>query len=567
MPTFDDVTNTFLTGLDKLTSYLPAMASHLQDEDKKFRQHKDDLLDVPLTFSGLGASAFGQAVERNIARSSQFQFKMNSLVLASSHLKAQIVSSNNTYDTDMAIPPGFYEYDEALNHYGYTELSVLTKMRDYVLAGLDMALLIDAGPSQCYGWLDVERDMIIADMQSQHDKNTQQAHSLYQTQLKNEGQPDDPYLKQNMNDSISREDSYLSEAKFIVSGKLYQQIHDAITGWFSEVTPALESYNEETGMATAINAVTVGEMVWELNNAPGHAPLIIYQLPGGGLMVLVGNNSVNAQQVNQAIQNYISANGLQGTNGQPLQITLMGYQSGGQVAQNLLSQYDSNGEYHVENLVLVGSEFTMKNPPANTNYDLYVSPGDKNAGDNSASILPTNEYQWGNLGANAVVNIGLGAATGGPAGAGWGLVTTVAGQGINVGTNIAQDNANTTNIGFADPNGYFGQSGQLVIHNYTNNATTNSGTIPYYSMDHTVPFEPGGEYSKNLGGLLGRTPHYDQSAYLDGAPIANPVATYNYDLPNSQGQVHVGSVMLQGPQPLSPPTYYSLQSGQLLPNS
>jgi hypothetical protein len=229
--------------------------------------------------------------------------------------------------------------------------------------------------------------------------------------------------------------------------------------------------------------------------------------------------------VNQAIQSYINANGLQGTNGQPLQITLMGYQSGGQVAQNLLSQDGSNGEYHVENLVLVGCQFTMSNPPANTNYDLYVSPGDQGAGDNSASLLPTNQYQWANLGENAVFNVGLGAATGGPAGAAWGLVSTGVGQGINVGTNIAQDNA-TGSISFADPNGYFGQSGQLVIHNYTNNATTNSGTIPYYSMDHTVPFEQGGEYSTNLGGLLGKTPHYDQSAYLDGAPIANPVATY-----------------------------------------
>lgn len=567
MPTFSDVTSTFLTGLDKLAAYLPAMSSHLKDKDKQFRQHKDDLVDVPLTFSGLGASAFGLAVERNIARSSQYQFKMDSLTLATTHLKAQIVSSNDRYDTDMAIPPGLGGYDDALDHFGYTELSVLTKMRDYVLVGLDMAGIIDAGTSNCYSWLDVERDMIIADMQSKHDKNVQQAQDLYQRQLQNEGETSDPYFKQNMNTTIMQENAYLSDAKFAVSGKLYQQIHDAITGWFSEVMPALKSYNEEIGMATAINVVTVGQMVWELNNAPGHAPVVIYQLPNGGLMVLVGNNSVSASQVNQVIQNYISSNNLSGPNGQPVQITLMGYQSGGQTAQNVLSQYSSNGQYHVENFVLVGSEFTLQNPPVNTNYDLYVSPGDKNAGDNNASPLPTNEYQWENLGANAVFNIGLGAATGGPVGAGWGVVSTVVGQGINVGVNTAQDNANTSNISFADPNGYFGQSGQLVIHNYTNNAVTNSGTTPYYSMSHTVPFEQGGEYSSNWGGLLGKTPHYDQSAYLDGAPIANPTATYQYDIPNKQGQSHIGSVMLQGPQPLSPATYYTLQNGQLVPSS
>jgi hypothetical protein len=300
-------------------------------------------------------------------------------------------------------------------------------------------------------------------------------------------------------------------------------------------------------------------LIWELNNAPGHAPVIIYQLPNGGLMVLVGNNSVNAQQVNEVIQDYISTNNLHGQNGQPIQITLMGYQSGGQVAQNLLGQYASNGQYHVENMVLVGSEFTMQSPPTNTNYDLYVSPGDKNAGDNSAAPLPTNEYQWGNLAANGVFNV----ATSGPV---MGVVSTAMAQGINVGTNIAQSNNNSTNISFADPNGYFGQHGPQ-LNNYTNDATTNSGTTPYYSMDHTVPFEQGGEYSKNLGGLLGKTPHYDQSAYLDGAPIADPTATYQYDQPNSQGQVHIGSVMLQGPHPLSPATYYSLQGGQLLPSS
>ena len=324
MPTFSDVTSTFIAGLDKLAAYLTSMVSHLQNGDKQFRQHKDNLLDVPLTFSGLGAQAFGQAVERNIARSSQFQFKMDALALAANHLKAQIVSSNNNYDTYMAIPPGFYEFDEALNHYGYTELSVLTKMRDYVLGGIDMAQLLDAGPNNCYDWLGVERDLIIADMQSQHDKHVQQAEDLYQQQLKNEGQTDDPYFKQYRSNNILQEETYLSEAKFIVSGKLYQIIYDAITGWFSEIKPALESYDEETGMATAIGTVTVGELIWELNNAPGHAPVIIYQLPNGGLMVLVGNNSVNAQQVNEVIQDYISTNNLHGQNGQPIQITLMG---------------------------------------------------------------------------------------------------------------------------------------------------------------------------------------------------------------------------------------------------
>lgn len=567
MPTFSDVTHTFLSGLDKLSAYLSVTVSRLQGGDKQFRQHKDDLVGVPFTFSGLGANAFDQAVERNIARSSQFQFKMDALILATNHLKAQITSSNDKYDTDMAIPPGLFEFDMALNHYGYTELSVLTKMRDYVLGGLDMALLLDAGPGTCYSWLGVERDIIIADIQSQHDKHVQQAQDLYKLQLRNEGQPEDPYLKSNMNTTIQQEDTYLSEAKFVVSGRLYQQIHDAISGWFSEVTPALESYNEETGMATAINAVTVGQLIWELNNTPGHPPLIIYQTPNGGLMVLVGNNSINSQQINQAIKNYISANGLQGSNGQPVQITLMGYQSGGQVTQDLMAKFAANGIYHVENMLLVGAAFTMQNPPKDTNYDLYVSPGDKNAGDNSGSILPTNQYQWGNLGLNAVFNVGIGAATGGPVGAGWGVVSTVAGQGINVGTNIAQDNNNTTNISFADPNGYFGQGNQLVIHNYTNNATTNSGLTPYYSMDHTVPFEQGGEYSSNWGGLLGKTPHYDQSAYLDGAPVADPTATFKFDQPNPQGQVHVGSVMLQGPHPLSPPTYYSLKNGQLSPSS
>src|SRR5437660_3867143 len=193
MPTFSDVTHTFTTGLDKLSAYLSVTVSRLQGGDKQFRQHKDELVGVPFTFSGLGANAFDQAVERNIARSSQFQFKMDALILATNHLKARISSSNDTYDTDMAIPPGLFEFDMALNHYGYTELSVLTKMRDYVLGGLDMALLLDAGPGTCYSWLGVERDIIIADIQSQHDKHVQQAQDLYKLQLRNEGQSEDPY--------------------------------------------------------------------------------------------------------------------------------------------------------------------------------------------------------------------------------------------------------------------------------------------------------------------------------------------------------------------------------------
>jgi hypothetical protein len=146
-----------------------------------------------------------------------------------------------------------------------------------------------------------------------------------------------------------------------------------------------------------------------------------------------------------------------------------------------------------------------------------------------------------------------------------GVGSTFVAQGINIQTSTEQDN-NSNTIGFADPNGYFGGNDQLKLNGYTNNAKTNKGPA-YYTDSHVVPQEPGGEYSLNLGGLRGRTPHYDQSAYLDGAFVPDPTATNKYDVPPSDGGGHVGSVVLQGPHPLLPPTHYTFQDGQPVPSS
>src|ERR1700753_29688 len=155
MPTFDDVTSSFITGLDKITAYIPEMISSFQKGDTTFRQHKQVLSGEACTnisFSGLGAQPFGTAVERNITRSGQYMFKMDAFNQATGHLKAQLVSSNHKYDAEMTMPPGYGTIDDALNRFGYTELSVLKKMRDYVLAGVDMSMAIDTGPSGFIGW-------------------------------------------------------------------------------------------------------------------------------------------------------------------------------------------------------------------------------------------------------------------------------------------------------------------------------------------------------------------------------------------------------------------------------
>jgi hypothetical protein len=577
MPTFDDVTSTFIAGLDKITAYIPAVVSGLQKGDRTFSQHKQGLIGAGgtnITFSGLGAQAFGQAVERNIVRSGQYVFKIDAFNLATSHLKALIVSTNHKCDSYMAIPPGFGSDDDALGYYGYTELDVLTRMRDYVLVGVDMSIAIEVGPNGFIGSLGVMRDIIIADMQAKHDKSVSGDQDNYNHMLKREDRTDDPIMKHEMQTLITTADTHLQMAKSAVNGKLYEHIHDAVTSWFNVITPALASYVEEIGIATEVNVMTVGGLIQDLKNAPGGAPVIIYQTPNGGLMVAVGNGNVTADGIRLAIQAYIDANGL---GGEHVQITLMGYQNGGKVAQKFMLTYKQNGlnyHYHIENMVVVGSQFTMTNMPPDTNYDVYVSPGDKKAGDKSDALLPIDKYQAGNLAANAVFNVGFGFAAGGPVGAAEGVLSTIVAQGINIGTNLEQDNGMAA-IGFADPNGYFANPDSVTLNEYPDNVGINPNIhkdpknlhAKNYHSIHVVPLESGGEYSLDWAGLRGKTPHYDQSAYLDSVFIADPAATNKYDIPDSDGKSHSESVRLDGPHPLSPPTHYTFENGQPVPSS
>lgn len=526
MTTFFDLTRSFDEGLSKITSFVPNVVSNFQNGDNTFRGRKNDLYDAyEVNFQGLGALAFANAVENNIEVASRLEQKLSEFVTASDHTSKQMHTWNQQYNDDISnFVPDFGE-ENGLAYYGLDWQDVKNQMRDGTLSSyIDFGFVIELGKGYLLGNLDQAKQGIASVIQYNHSQNMDNYQNTYNLLLGRNPSAKYDY-QQNLQQQQMQENSYFYEANRELT-QIYNNQHDAFSGWFDAMQSLLGTYDNQIAWAGATGEVSVGDILQDLLHAPNGSPLVIYQTPDGNLVVAVNtmNDGKTTQQnallVQQAIAEYESANGL--TN---VKVTVVGYQGGGDVVQQLA--VDQN-PFQITNVVLIGDKVTQTPNPL-ANYTDYVAPGDNNAGTGSASIVPSGSADV----ANDLVDGGeivLGAATGGPAGA---LVAT--GE-VIVSTVVPMAfSGSHSNVNGADPNSYF-QNQVALPPNETHG----------YDQLVAIPSEP-----VETGTKYGLTTHwpfyksskidYSQSTYLNMRGLPDP----------GTGKT------LQGVGPLSPPTYYN----------
>lgn len=527
MTTFDDVTRLFVDGLNQINSFLPKVITKFQHADTRFGGQAEDLTDgYDVEFSGMGALTFTQAVGNNVQIASTLEEKLNEFVMASDHTNKQIQSFNSNYGGQINdfIPPSAGMV-EGVEYYNLSIQDVISQLRDGTLASYyDIGGAMELGKAYMLGQLDQAKEGVWSYIQYQSSQNMSGYLDTYNKLKKRPGgdSPASPY-KQMHDQQVQDENNRLQEAK-IQLDQIYNNEHDAFTGWFNSVTGQIATYNDEIGWAAATGQVSVGDLLQNLIHAPNGAPVVIY-MTKDGLVVEVNsiNNGKSPQEnallIQKAIAEYAEINGLQNP-----KVTLLGYQGGTSIVQELAKDKNS---FQVTNVVLIGGKITEM-PQVGVNYYDYVAPGDDNAGTGGASF-GNSPGDWANYGVDAG-EIALG-ATGGPVGVGIAAGEVIVSTGVSMATS-----SDKSDISGATNGGLFFQTPGHVPPGQQLGARTPT----------VVPDEPGEsseswKLTSHFPFVRGKNVNYAQSTFLNMMSVPDPGAP---------GQ------SLQGFEPLSVPTYY-----------
>ncbi len=537
MTQLSDVTKDFNDGLSKVTTFVPQFITNFQKADTKLRGQEDGLIngyDVP--FAGMGAMTFATATENNIQLAGRVEQKLQEFVTASDNTNKSIHSANDQYEgqIDNFMPPMALSgmNGDPLDYYHYSWREATNQLRDGTLAYYVMiAGLFDFGLQSLLDDLKGAKDSFWGAITYQSNQNMngyQQTYDHLENQLPADQrhQPADPH-KQVYDQQVQDEQSKLSEAK-VELDQIYNNQVDAFTNWYNALAKAVENYKQTLTWTSATADVTVSDLLLDLQNS--QSPIVIYKTPGGGVVVLVKtmNNGKSAQQnallVQQAIAQYDALNNLDNP-----KVTILGYQGGGDIVQQLAHD---NNSFQIENAIIVGDQINTQRE-GGVNYTVYAAPGDNSAGTGGASLDPSNPSNQAAYGVDAG-EIVLGAATGGPAGAG------VAFGEVVVGT-VAPAWAGSGGI---DVSG--AANGGLYFQPPSNAGPV--GQMPGTDNLYATPIEPGMAssswgWSWNFPYVRVNHVNYLQSTFLSTQGIPDPNGN--------------GNTILAGVEPLSPPTYYN----------
>lgn len=535
MTQLSDITKDFNDGLAKITTFVPKVVTTFQNADTKLRGQEDNLIngyDVP--FAGMGAMAFANATENNIQLASRVEQKLQEFVTASDNTNKEIHSANDQYESqiDNFMPPMAMvgSTGDPLEYYGYGWKQSTDMLRDGTLAYYVMiAGLFDFGLQSLLDYLKGARDSLWSAVTYQYNQNLDQYQQTY-NQLESRlpadqrNQPGDPH-KQLHDQQVLDEKNRLSEAK-IELDQIYNNQVDAFTNWYNALAKSVENYKQTIEWTSATADVTVSDFLIDLQNSK--SPIVIYKTPSGGLVVLVkgmnGDSKQNALLVQQAIAQYDALNNLNNP-----KVTILGYQGGGDIVQQLAHD---NNPFQITNVMIVGDQVKLQRE-AGINYMVYAAPGDNSAGTGGASLDPSNPSNQAAYGVDAG-EVVLGAATGGPWGAGVAFGEVVAGTVIPA----------WAGSGGIDVSG--AANGGLYFQPPENGVTV--GNTPPINDLTAVPIEPGMAssnwgWSWNFPYVRVNHVNYMQSSFLSTQGIPDP----NGD----------GKLILSGVEPLSPPTYYN----------
>ena len=372
---------------------------------------------------------------------------------------------------------------------------VLTKISDVLSKGLPY-LLGNLGDMR-----DTVKSTIKSRSQQIQDNITQQ----YNAHLKQTGVTDPTVIRSsdksnpNIVTAQEKEVAALGEVD-----QIYNNHHDAFSGWYNEMAGLISDYKQTMTWTTATGTVTVGDLLQDMKNAP--APITIYRTSDGSLVVLVNDmsNGKNAQQnavlVQQAIAQYDTLNNIKNP-----KVTILGYKGGADTVENLANL--QNNPFNLTNAYLVGPQATA-NPGPGVNYVTFINGSSSDTSEKAALAVDAGE-------------ITLGAATMPEA--------PVIGGGIALGEILG---------------------GSAISAATTPKSGDISGNVPFGTVTGTG-------FPINVPAETGSSGDYTQSSFLDvqgvTAPTQNPGSNNYY------------KNLIHGVEPLSAPTYYYDPSSLSMP--
>lgn len=388
MTSFKDVIRPLTEQLEILRAKTASAASRYQADTTQFQTYvTSNIAGVSgnISFLGKGADACTAAVGRNVSRAQHVITKLQDFQLACDQTNKELEEMSTPFDNEssyhlgahdlygsidfenadryMTFIPQYFRDAQGYSPYDTTDLNtiIIWRIREDTLPGLSFQLNDLLTPGKGQGIMEDNIGYAVSCIQSDFQKYQSQRHSELQSYL---AAKDISHEQYQYYDPVV--DSTYELAMHYVN-VIADKMKNGYTEWVTEFQALVGQFQIDVIAASEINQPGVGDLIADVT-APGMTGKVYLWQTTNGLVVVVKGGTTSAE-VEGAIQQYLKAHGLDKTN---TAITLLGYQNGGSVAQQMvLDEGDKN--YHVTNLVLVGSQL-QDNLPAHLNSFVYNAP-------------------------------------------------------------------------------------------------------------------------------------------------------------------------------------------------
>lgn len=359
-----DMVSSLIWSLQQMAADTQTCFNTQYNSEQSFFKGCTPLINNPsVPFNGLGAKAFANIVSVNDQRSQMLMAKTHDFYNATNNLVGQVEDLTNSYDN--------------LYMSGY-----LVDMGNY-------KAIIDRNNNSTYnsGAFDSSHTDVLSQLRDAF--VNENLYNLDQVLDPNKAQSTISYALGGMQSELvnqlwSRYDLGLTH------DALTEYVHTLITNasnqffnWAMELRSALIDFNNEANAAAQIDKPTEADLIYELN-LPRNAntPVLIWQLPGGGLLVAVKGGT--QQQVEQAIDQYMKDYNYPANT----PVTMVGYEQGSQTAEQIIED-SLNGKqpFKVADAVILGDNNLPQEVDSIDYINYEVMPHE----DNHPAWMPTGE--------------------------------------------------------------------------------------------------------------------------------------------------------------------------------
>jgi hypothetical protein len=388
MTSFLDVIRPLTDQLESLDNKTRVAAARYSEDTTQFQNYTISGVSgisggVP--FLGQGADACIAAVKRNVSRAQHVITKLSDFQLACDQTKKGLedmsrpfddaslyyLNSHDLYgllsfrnaDRYRTFEIDYFQLAQGYSPYDTTDpnMTIIWRIREDTLPGLSWQLDTLLTPGKGQGLMEEQITYAVSCIQSDFQRYQSKRHEDISDALHNNEIEKDAYTYY-----IADADGSYKLAMHYVD-VIAEKMKRGYTEWVTELQVLVEQFRLDVATAAAINEPSIGDLITQVTTGPdANAKVLVWQTPNG--LVVVVKGGTDAASVEQAIQNYMDQHGLKGNTA----ITLLGYKDGGSVAQQMVLD-EANGNYHVTNLVLVGSQL-WDNLPEDINKFAYQAP-------------------------------------------------------------------------------------------------------------------------------------------------------------------------------------------------